>query len=238
MKKLTFFAGIALVLFSCNSGGKGSSESNSENGSETIRSKEDGKTYDCLKAFEADYAKLLTKEEMNSVSPFDMEKAKKDLRSGSYGEHKYRWESDRAPIETTLLNQTIKGPDYNTIGIANLSFYEDNSDLKSNRDYFDRGYKTLSEQELKAIEENLAKQTDEVKESGTGFMEARKKMQWEFVDGIGSSAWYKWNKDYGIEMAVLAGIAKFDIILKVSDNPEENLALAKKLAEKVLEKCK
>lgn len=237
MKKLTFLAGIAFMLFSCNSGNKDSSKSSLE------ISKESGlsgnvNVSDCLESFKEDYEKLLTKDDMTSSYAFDIGKADHNLRSGSYGEHNYRWESDRAPIETVILNQNIKGPDYNTIGIANLSFYDNDADLKSNRDYFDRGYKTLSEKEIKEVEDNLAKQPDDVKKSGEGFMEIRKKMKWEFVDGVGTSAWYKWSENYGGELTVLSGRAKFEIRLKVSEDRDENRDLAKKLAQKVIDKCK
>lgn len=237
MKKLTFLAGIALVLCSCNSGNKNSSDSPSEISKENSVSG-NVNVSDCLESFEKDYEKLLSKEDMVSVFEFNPENAKHNLRSGGYGEHNYRWESDRAPIVTTILNQEIKGPDYNSIGIANLSFYDDDSELKSNKDYFDRGYKTLSEAELKQIEDNLAKQSDEVKKSGEGFMEVRKKSQWEFVDGVGTSAWYKWHDTHGGELAVLSGRAKFDILVKVSKDRDENRDLAKKLAQKVIDKCK
>ena len=62
-------------------------------------------------------------------------------------------------------------------------------------------------------------------------------MSWEFVEGLGSSAWYKWDETYGGELAVLAGKAKFYIVIKISDDPKENRELAKKLAEKVIAKC-
>lgn len=237
MKKLTFLAGIAFMLFSCNSGNK-DSQSTSESSQESKLSEGNVNVSNCLEAFEKDYEKLLSKEDMVSVFEFNPENAKHNLRSGSYGEHNYRWESNRAPIVTTILNQEIKGPDYNSIGVANLSFYDDDSDLMTNKDYFDRGYKTLSDAELKQIEDNLAKQSEEVKKSGEGFMEVRKKSQWEFVDGVGTSAWYKWHDTHGGELAVLSGRATFDILLKVSEDPDENRDLAKKLAQKVIDKCK
>ena len=68
-------------------------------------------------------------------------------------------------------------------------------------------------------------------------MKVRKKSNWDFVENIGSSSWYKWNNQFGGELAVLAGKAKFYIRLKISDDPQENLEVAKKLAEKVLAKC-
>ena len=237
MKKSAFLVGIAFVLFSCNSGNKESSTSNSSEKTETKGTVEDGKTYDCLKPFQDHYDKLLTKEDMESVYPIDFDAAKVDLSTGNYGKHIFQWASDRPDVEQEIAGMKMTLPDYNSIGVALLSFYSEKSDIKSNRATFDMAYKQLSEKELKQIEDNLAKQKDDVKETGKKMMKVRAKSSWDFVDGLGNSAWYKWNELYGGELAVLAGKAKFYIRLKVSEDPAENLEIAKKLAQKVLDKC-
>ncbi|MEO8933913.1 MAG: hypothetical protein ABI295_06355 [Xanthomarina sp.] len=228
MKKIAFLTGIAFVLFSCNSGNKESSD----------RNKINSKSYDCLKKFEEDYAQLLTKEEMASIYPIDFDKSKVELRSGSYGQHMYRWPSNRPDFDLEISGMKMKNPDQNTMGVKRLSFYSDKSDLKSTIETFNMGYKELSEEELARIQANLDKQSDEVKETGKDLMKVRGKRSWDFVEGLGSSAWYKWNEKYGGELAVLAGKANFNIIIKTSSDPNENRELAVKLAEKVLEKCK
>lgn len=237
MKKMAFMAGIVFVLFSCNSGNKESSEAAIDNSSEKVSSKENNKSYDCLKKFEDDYSALLTKEEMASVYAIDFDNAKNELRSGSYGEYIYRWPSDRPSFTIEVSGMKMENPDFNTMGIKTLSFSSDETKLKSIRETFDMGYKELSDKELDKIQENLNKQKDGVKKTGKDLMKVRAKMNWDFVDGLGSSAWYKWNENYGGELAVLAGRSKFYIITKISDNPEENREIAKKLAEKVLAKC-
>lgn len=235
MKKSALLVGIALILFSCNSGNKESSSSG-EN-SQMASKSSDGNSYDCLKPFVEDYSKLLTKEDMASVYAIDFENAKVKLSTGNYGEHIYSWPSDRPDKDYGTSAMKIIGPDNNTMGVSLLSFYSDESDLNSSRDNFEMGYKQLSEAELNQIEENLSKQKDEVKEAGKDFMKVRAKSSWEFVEGTGSSAWYKWSQKFGGELAVLAGKAKFNIKVKVSEDPEENRELAKKLAEKILDKC-
>lgn len=221
--------GIALTLFSCNSGNKESSG--------TMNTVSDGNTFDCLEPFQEDYSKLLTKEDMASVYSIPFDEAKVEVNSGSYGNHIYSWPSDRPAIEHEISGMKMKTPDNNSMGVALLSFYSDGGSLQSNRDFFDRGYKQLSEEDLKQIEENLASQDENVKKTAAQMMKVRNKSSWEFVEGTGTSAWYKWNDKYGGEMAVLAGKSKFYIRLKVSDHPQENRELAEKLAEKVLEKC-
>src|SRR5690606_14120528 len=197
-----------------------------------------GKSFNCSQDFQEDYSKLLTKEEMASIYPIDFKNAKVDLSSGSYGSHIYSWPSDRPDVEQVISGMKIKGRDFNTMGVALLSFYGGKDDMKSNRELFDRAYKKLSDEELKEIQDNIDKQKGEIKETAESMMEVRKKSAWEFVDGVGNSAWYKWNERWGGELAVLAGNSKFYIRLKISENPSENLEIAKKLAEKVLEKCK
>lgn len=238
MKKTLFLAGMVFVLFSCNSGKKESSEANSDTKSETKSSKVSNKSYDCLKKFKDDYSSLLTKEEMTSVYPIDFDEADQELRSGSYGQHIYQWPSDRPTFTMKVSGMKMELPDQNMIGIKNLSFYSDKTELKSVIGTFDMGYKQLSDKELEKIEENLAKQDDEIKKTGKNLMETRTKMSYDFVEGLGSSAWYKWNEQWGGELVVLAGRANFTIVIKISADPDENRELAIKLAEKVIAKCK
>ena len=68
-------------------------------------------------------------------------------------------------------------------------------------------------------------------------MKVRAKSSWDFVEELGSSAWYKWSEQWGGELVVLAGISQFTILTKISTNPEENREIAIKLADKVLAKC-
>lgn len=232
-----FLAGIVFILFSCNSGNKESSGATSDGKSENKTSKSDSKSYDCLKKFEDDYSLLLTKEEMAAVYPIDFDVADQELRSGSYGEHIYQWSSDRPTFTMEVSGMKMELPDENTIGLKNLSFNSDKTDLKSAIGTFDMAYKQLSQKELDQIQSNLEKAKDEVKETGKDLMKVRAKMSWDFVDDLGSSAWYKWNNQWGGELVVLAGRANFTILTKISADPDENRELAKKLAEKVIAKC-
>lgn len=236
MKKMTFLAGIVFVMFACNSGNKESSGATSD-GNNKVSNKESGKTYNCLKKYQDDYKGLLSKEEIASVYPVDFDKAEEELRSGSYGEYIYQWPSDRPSFTMEVSGMKMELPDQNTIGIKMLSFSSDDIGLKSIKGTFDMGYKELSDAELEKIQANLDKQNEETQKTGKKLMKKRTKMKFDFVDGLGSSAWYKWNENYGGELAVLAGRAKFNIVTKISSDPEENKQVAKKLAEKVLAKC-
>lgn len=237
MKKIIFFIGIAFALFSCNSGNKESLEATLDSTSEKVNMEGDDKSYDCLKEFQDDYTLLLSKEEMASVYAVDFDKAKEDLESGRYGKHMYYWPSNRPDLNMEISGKKIKAPDKNAIGIKMFSFYSDKTEMTSALETFNMAYKELSAKELEKIQTNLDKQNDEIKETGKDFMKVRAKSSWDFVDGLGTSAWYKWNDNYGGELAVLAGKSKFYIVIKISDDSAENREMAIKLAEKVLEKC-
>jgi len=237
MKKIIFLTGIAFVLFSCNSGSKESSGMGSEIESTKKIKAINNVSYDCLKKHQDDYQSLLTKEEMASVYPIDFTNAKEELRAGSYGEYIFMWPSDRPDVDLEISGMKIKNPDKNTMGIKNLKFISDKTDMESAISTFNMAYKELSDEELEKIQANLNKQSDDIKSAGKNLMKVRAKVHWDFVDGLGSSAWYKWNETYGGELAVLAGKAKFYIVLKISSNPNENRKLAIQLANKVLAKC-
>lgn len=233
MKKTVFLAGLGFLLFSCST----EDTTASVGSSETSTTK--GQELDCqlLEKFKEDYSGLLTKEDIASVYAVDFSKAKEKLRSGSYGEYSFSWPSDRPDLIMESSGMKFNIPDNNTIGIKTFSYSTSDKDMKSMIATFDMGYKKLSEEELDKINKNLEKQEEEVKSTGEDMMKIRGNKGWEFIEGLGSSAWYKWNEKYGGELAVLAGKAKFYIIIKISDNPQENRDLARKLAEKVIAKC-
>src|SRR5690606_18641518 len=123
LKRLRFLAGIAFGLFSCRAGKKEGSTTISEGDSEQTSRGAKGKSFNCSQDFQEDYSKLLTKEEMASIYPIDFKNAKVDLSSGSYGSHIYSWPSDRPDVEQVISGMKIKGRDFNTMGVALLSFY-------------------------------------------------------------------------------------------------------------------
>lgn len=231
MRKTVLLTGLAFGMLSCGS----SDQKSTENLAETP--KEKLKTYDCLNDFESNYNLLLTKEEMNEVYPIDFENAKEELNPGGYGSYVYTWASDRPSFPIEISGFKMDVPDQNTIGIKMLSFKSKDISLDNAIEIFDMGYKDLSEKELEQINENLSKQDDEIKETGQEMMAVRAKSSWEAVPNLGSSAWYKWDEKYGGELVVLAGRASFTIVIKISQNTEENKKLAVELAQKVLMKC-
>lgn len=229
MKKIILTIGIAIVAFSCTSDKKKSKE-------EGIQ-KEAGKTYDCLRDFEDKYDELITLEEMASVYAFNQEEAKVAVSNRSYGHHTITWPSNRPDMTLNVAGRDMTLPDQNSMSVAVLNFFPDNLKIGEARNRFDMGYKKLSQEELDLINKNLEKTPEENKEINKDLMDARTKMNYAFIDNIGSSAWYKWNKNYGGELAVLAGRSKFSVRIKISRDSVENLELSKKLAMLIVEKC-
>lgn len=237
MKNSILLLGLAFALFSCNSGNKESSTSVANHASKQVNSNSNVDSYKCLEEFKEDYEKLLTKEEMASVHYINFETAKVNLSQGSYGSHEYSWPSDRPDMIQEISGMKMQLPDNNLIGVSNLSFISGTRNLQADKDSFDMGYKQLSEQELEKIEENLSKQSEEVKKTGKDMMKIRNSRSWEYIEDTGNSAWYKWNDKYGGELAVLAGKANFTVKSKINEDPEENKKIAIKLAHLILQKC-
>ena len=227
---------ISVAIISCNSNSNKDSESSGiESSSKT--SSNDGNSYECLKKYQDRYDQLITKEEFASLYPFDSEAVKEELQEGSYGRYALRWPSDRPDMTMEVSGRTMTLPDQNSMEVALLSFSDDKTSLQEAKDYFDMGYKNLSDKELEQIDKNLEKADENIKNTGKDLMEVRKKMNNEFVDGVGSSAWYKWTDNHGGELSVLAGRAQFKIRIKISQDADENKELAKKLAQIAISKC-
>ena len=68
-------------------------------------------------------------------------------------------------------------------------------------------------------------------------LDARLHLVYEALDGLGDAAYWKWDEQHGIELVVLIGDTHFIIENKTAVSKEENLEIAKQLAEKVIEKC-
>lgn len=137
-----------------------------------------------------------------------------------------------------------KRPDINQVTIKLLDFYTD-KDLKRNKqesvlDLFDQGYKKLSQTEydelLANFEKKLGDKPNELAQAKK-MLDSRMKFTYKSVDNLGDRAYWKWNDEYGIELVVLTGNAKFTILSKTSGKPQTSLNDAIKFAKEVLAKC-
>lgn len=229
MKKTILIITIAAMAFSCSSDKKKSEEGDT--------AKTSSNSYDCLLKYEDKYDALLTVDEMASVYSFNPQEVEVDVSNRSYGHHTVKWPSDRPDMTLKVAGMDMTLKDENSLSVAVLSYFSKDLKLDEAKNQFDRGYKKLSAQEIDEINKNLEKTPEENREINKDLMDARTKMNYAFVDNLGSSAWYKWNKNYGGELAVLAGRTKFNIRTKISKDSLENLEVSKKLAQVIIEKC-
>lgn len=208
---------------------------------------QDNEVTNCFLGYDYDYEKLLTKEDIQKVISIDETSFKKKISSNkdNYGYCQYKWKSDRPDLQMELLGQNITGPDYNIVEIKRLDFL-DQKDLelynhKSFIDLFNVGYEKLTEAKFKELKNNLEKEYAKDKdalENALKLLEIRKNLTYEKFNNLGDSAYWKWDDTYGVELVVLTGQVKFTILGKTTNNRQEGLATAVKLAELVLQKCK
>lgn len=221
-----------VILFSACAG-KGGNEHKSDDISQ------------CLADKDYDYEALLTKADIAKHVTIDEASFEMKISptKGKYGSSTYSWESDRPKIEKMIAGRDMELPDPNKVVIKLLDFYTQ-EDLEKNKqdsaiDLFDMGYKKLSQEENNEILANLEKKLGDKPEDlarAKKMMESRMDFTYRAIDNLGDRAYWKWN-DYGIELVVLTGYAKFTILSKTTGEPETSLAHAIHFAKEVLAKC-
>jgi len=142
-----------------------------------------------------------------------------------------------------IAGRKIKLSNPNQVIIKLLDFYTDEdlerNEQKSAIDLFDMGYKKLSQEEYNEILANLEKKLDNKPEDlarAKKMMKSRMDFTYKPIDNLGDRAYWKWN-DYGIELVVLTGNARFTILSKTTGKPESSLEHAVNFAKEVLAKC-
>jgi len=199
----------------------------------------------CLEDKDYQYETLLTKADIAKYVTIDEASFKKEISptKGKYGSCTYSWESGRPKIEKAIAGRDVKLSDPNQVTIKLLDFYTD-EDLERNQqesaiDLFDMGYKKLSQEEYNKILANIEKRLgDKPKDLARAkkMMESRMDFTYKPIENLGDRAYWKWN-DYGIELIVLTGNARFTILSKTTGKPETSLEHAVDFAKEVLAKC-
>lgn len=231
--KTIIYSTALLFILSCGN------QSTEESTTETARTSQsiDKKTSGCFEKFDDRYEELLSRSDIEGIISID--DSTYEMETSSYGSVQHQWKSDRPDLEFIIAGQSIKGPDRNRIVLKNLKLY-DSTDVTYIRDSFETSYKKLSEEEYQQLLLNIEK-TYENDATGLarakGFLDARLHLVYEALDGLGDAAYWKWDEQHGIELAVLFGDTHFIIENKTAVSKEENLEIARQLAEKVIEKC-
>jgi len=231
--KKTLYLLISIGILSC------SGTNNSAKESATIEQ--------CLADKDYQYEMLLTKTDIVKYVNVDEASFEEEVSStkGKYGSCVYRWTSDRPEKEITskATGMVYKRPDKNQVTIKLLDFYT-NEDLERNKqesvpDLFDQGYKKLSQTEYNELLANFEKKlSDKPKDLAQAKKMLDNRMQFTYkpIDNLGDRAYWK-ETDYGIELVVLTGRARFTILSKTSGEQETSLNHAIHFAKEVLAKC-
>lgn len=231
--KTIIYSTALLFLLSCGN------HSTEESTTETARTSQsiDKKTSGCFEKFDDRIDELLTRSDIEEILSID--DASYQMETSSYGSAQHQWNSDRPDLEYNIAGQSIKGPDRNRIVIKNLNFY-DSTDADEIMGNFDTSYKKLTQEEYDQLLSNLEKNYENDAaglERAKGFLDARLNLVFESLNGLGDAAYWKWDEQHGIELVVLIGDTHFIIENKTAVSKEENLEIAKQLAEKVIAKC-
>lgn len=197
----------------------------------------------CLSKLDLRYDELMSVDEVAKIlnkSPEEF-KTKSIDRKDEYGEVYYFWESDR-PDQPSPLSAHVLIPDNNFVGFSSLNAYDANLPAETFLERFNTAYKEMNEEEIAQMEtrmeQHLENKTDEERESVRGFVEVRKSSGFEHVDNLGDAAYWRFNKERGGEMVTLFGNETFTVYTKISHDANENLDLAKKLAQNLMDNCK
>ncbi len=201
----------------------------------------------CLADKDYQYKTLLTKADISKYVTIDEPSYKMKISStkGKYGSCVYSWESNRPEKEivSKATGATFNRPDKNQVTIKMLDFYTD-EDLERNKqesaiDLFDQGYKKLSQAEYDELLANFEKKFTNQPErlaQAKKMLESRMKFTYKPIDNLGDRAYWKWT-DYGVELVVLIGRARFTILNKTTGAPETSLDHAILFCKEVLAKC-
>lgn len=224
----------AVILFSACAG-KGDNEQKSD------------ATNQCLADKEYDYEALLTKADIAKHVNIDESSFKKEISAtkGKYGSCTYTWESDRPEkdIISKVTGAVHKRPDKNKVTIKTLDFYTED-DLKTYKqdsaiELFDQSYKRISQTEYNELEANFEKELGDKPEDlarAKKMLDNRMKFKYKSIDNLGDRAYWQ-ETDYGVELVVLTGKARFTIVSKTTGEPETSLKDAVNFAKEVLAKC-
>ncbi len=208
--------------------------------------KESNAISQCLADKDYKYEELLTKSDIAKYVHIDESSYKKEISKteGKYGSCTYSWESSRPHTESVIAGHKVKMQDNNKVTVKMLDFYTD-KDLEKNEkesaiDLFDISYKKLSQVEYEEMMANIKEKIgDKPKDLAQveKMMDSRMKFKYELIDNLGDRAYWKWN-NFGIELIVLVGNARFTIESKTTGEAETSLEHAVHFAKEVLAKCK
>lgn len=252
-------AAAAVLFISCGGGdgsaggGSGSDENDPDVAIGNLLSARATKNIaSCFEAFDYDYRLMLTTDDVVKHAPIDdgslLEVTYEESRiSPKYNEYILKWPSGR-PDQTVKIQSggtvmEFTQEDENRVSMDRLDF--SGSDAESALNVFNNAYRQYTEKEYSEMEARIAQASQDISEAEReqmkGYVEARENMTFQPLSGLGTAAY--WEREMaqgnhlGVNLYVLSGTVEFRIKIKVSDDDQVNLRVAKLLAQEVLNKC-
>ena len=239
MRKIIHYL-LPLLLIACG----GNTASNQESGNESIKSS-------CLADLIAnnEIEKMISIESLAQIigkpaSNIEMQDNKSS--SSKYSTMVYQWEAE----EPRMMRMEVKAGDRvmvmenevpNTVNVGNLELLEDEDPMT----YFKRLYapksaaeKTQAKKDIDKASQNSDKVNQEQAETLKKMVDKQKS---KAVDGVGDQAYFSTAEVSGVEsliLRVLHGNVMFEVTADVSANLEEDLAMARKIAQEIIVQCK
>lgn len=239
MKKIIIYL-LPLFLMACGS----STTSNTEESNSTTEES-------CLADLIAEnqIEKMITLESIAEITGEPTESIEvKDNKSqySKYSTIAYQWEPDeprKMVIEVKSGERVIKMENEiaNTINIGNLDIIDNEDPLA----YFNRIYGPKTEAEKEQTKKDIdraSENSDKVdKQSAESLKKMVGKQNSKQVDNVGDQAFWSAksiNEVESVQLKVLHGNVTFEVTTDVSKDAEEDLAMAKQVAQQVISQCK
>lgn len=235
ISKLFFLCVASVVLVACKGKVKDAEVAEATTGNSA-------QSTSCFEQYKTNLMKMLTKSEIASVYKGDMEGAELDSYKteeySAYGYYTYSWPGNSDRSERMIVNGSDYGAKDYTIGVGYLDFYDE--DTKFIVKQFKNTYDLTDAKKAKAkkaINKELEKNGVDSKTKGTSESITKSiipDLKFTPVEDIGDAAVWSYSDN---RLIVLKGRVKFRVIVDISDNHQEDVDLAKKLARIILQKC-
>lgn len=234
------------VLLSCNNNSSGEETDGTATATKTSSAKKStGNSGKCYEDYLGqNMENLLTKEDITKYVSMNLDEAKvNDWRDQKDPEYQHYYYIVKAGPEREKTFKTPTGtvlPINYEVGINGIKIYSEK--VKNPLQSFRNSHHTLSETEKEnakaAMNKALGKSKDltEAQKSaaGKGTGSAIDQLRFTEIEGLGDAATWSHNYHY---LSMLVGNTVIDILVDVSDDENENIEVAKKLATEVLKKC-
>lgn len=156
----------------------------------------------------------------------------------------YNWEAGRKEVVKVMKTQ-IEVPFASNIRVGALRIL-DKETLSDGRltkvEYFNRRFKTMTEEDKAKAKEILDKNTTDLKSSekalSNRILDAASNMKFEAIEGLGDMASRENSrKSAEASVHVMHGNVIFTVMANATEDQENNFAIAQKVARAVLAKC-